>query len=77
MPGLSCSCGHRISYGEIPCKDEWLIISDVVFDAFTRAVDAEELYRAMRSILKCPICGHLWVFWDGYQEAAQEFVPRP
>ncbi len=77
MPGLSCSCGHRISYGEIPCRDEWLIISDVVFDAFTGAVDAEELYRAMRSILKCPICGHLWVFWDGYQEAAQEFVPRP
>jgi hypothetical protein len=77
MPGLDCSCGHRISYGEIPCKDEWLLISDVDFDGFSGPVEAEDVYRAMRSLLKCPVCNRLWVFWNGYQDVAQEFIPVP
>lgn len=75
MPHLTCSCGNRISYGEIPCPDEWLFISDVDFDAFAGQVDSEVVYRSMRSFLRCPICGHLWIFWGGYQAAAQEFEP--
>jgi hypothetical protein len=76
MPGLDCSCGNRIPYGDIPCQDEWLIISDADFDSFSGQVDTEELYRAMKSILRCPVCGHLWVFWNGYQDVAQEFIPQ-
>jgi hypothetical protein len=74
MPALDCSCGHRILYGEIPCRDEWLIISDMNFDSFSGKVDAEEVYSAMRSLLKCPVCEHLWVFWNGYHDVAQEFA---
>jgi hypothetical protein len=75
MPGLDCKCGHRISYGEIPSKDEWLFISDVDFDTFAGQVDAEQVYRAMRSFLKCPVCGRLWFFWNGFQQPAEEYLP--
>lgn len=75
MPTLNCACGHRISYSAIPSPDEWLLISDVEFDSFSGMVDAEDIYRAMKSLLKCPVCGRLWVFWNGYQDVAQEYVP--
>jgi hypothetical protein len=75
MPGLDCKCGHRIAYGEIPCEDEWLFISDVDFDKISGMVNSEELYRSMHSFLKCPVCGRLWVFWNGYKEPAEEYLP--
>lgn len=68
MPSMVCKCGHRIIYGEIPCHDEWLIISDEAFDRFVDMVDAEEVYRAMRSMLLCPFCRRLWVYWDGFSK---------
>lgn len=75
MPGLNCACGHRISYGEIPCRDEWLFISDAAFDSFSGRVDSEKVYRAMQGFLKCPKCGRLWVFWNGYEKPPQEYLP--
>jgi hypothetical protein len=75
MPGLDCRCGLRIGYGEIPCSDEYLLISDVEFEPFWEEMDVERLYNSMRGVLKCPRCGRLWVFWDGYQNVAQEFMP--
>jgi hypothetical protein len=64
-----------LPYGDIPCPNEWLFISDADYDAFFGQVDAEAIYRAMKSFLNCPECGRLWVFWNGYQGVAQEFVP--
>lgn len=75
MPAYHCKCDQWISYGEIPCKDEWLFISDVAYDSFSGKVEAEEVYRAMRSFLKCPRCGRLWLFWDGYQGDPREYQP--
>jgi hypothetical protein len=75
MPGIQCTCGERISYGEIPCPHEWLFVSDKQFEEFSGQIDAEEVYRTMRSFLRCPSCGRLWVFWNGFQNAAEEFVP--
>jgi uncharacterized protein with PIN domain len=75
MPGLKCACGVSISYGEIPCKNEWLFISDVDYDSFSGQVDTERIYRAMHSFLRCPTCRRLWVFWGGYQDIAEEFLP--
>jgi len=75
MPSHQCRCGHRISYGEIPAKDEWLFLPDAEFERFKGSVDAEAVYRAMRSFLKCPSCGRLWMFWRGFDEAPQEFIP--
>ncbi len=66
MPSLLCKCEHKIQYGAIPCPDEWLFISDEGYDQFSGDVNAEEIYRAMSSFLKCPNCGRLWVFWEGF-----------
>lgn len=66
MPSMTCKCGHRITYGEIPCRDQWLFISDEAYDKFSGDADAEDIYRAMRPMLKCPNCGRLWVFWEGF-----------
>lgn len=75
MPGLNCACGCRISFGQIPCKDEWLFISDERFDGVSGTLDSEELYKQMSSFLKCPSCGRLWLFWNGYSSEPQEFIP--
>lgn len=77
MPGITCACGTQISYGEIPCANEWLFLSDPDFEKLTGQVDAEAIYRAMKSFLRCPRCGRLWVFWNGYGEPPQEFLPGP
>jgi len=77
MPSIVCSCSYRISYSAIPCPDEWLFISDCDFDRFTGLVDAEDVYRATQSLLRCPECGRLWVFWNGFKQPPQEFIPVP
>lgn len=74
MAILYCRCGHLIDYGVIPCPEEWLFVADDVFDRFSGATDVDEIYRAMRSFLKCPACGRLWVFWDGFSQPPEEYV---
>jgi hypothetical protein len=76
MPSLMCKCSKRISYGEIPCQDEWLLVSDVEFDRFTGQVDAEAIYGAATSLLKCPSCERLWVFWNGFQSPPFEYAKQ-
>ena len=75
MPKLRCDCGDVMRYGDIPCPNEWLFISDTEYDAFSGVVDAEELYRAMKSFLRCPNCGRLWVFWNGFASAPEGYRP--
>jgi hypothetical protein len=45
MPSILCECGNKISYGEIPCPYEWLMISDVSYGSFWDGIDAEALYK--------------------------------
>ena len=65
MPKLACKCGEVLSYGAIPCPIEWRMLSDTKFDTFVGSVDAEAVYRASDTLLRCPRCGRLWVFWEG------------
>lgn len=75
MPKYTCKCGESLRFGEIPCSIEWKIVSDQKFDQFSGMVDAEEIYSAMDSLLKCPNCGRVWIFWDGFKSAPQEYMP--
>jgi hypothetical protein len=75
MPGILCSCGKALKYGVVPCPIEWLLISDTEADRYQGQIDAEDLYRAARSLLRCPDCDRLWVFWEGFQKAPTEYVP--
>jgi len=76
MPSLTCRCGEILHYGEIPSKNEWLLISDVEFDKFSGTVDAEEIYKAMKSLIKCSRCGTIWFFWNGFQAEPQQYIPQ-
>jgi hypothetical protein len=65
MPAIKCVCGERLSYGTIPNPIEWLAINDVEFEQYREPIDLEDLYKNMKSILRCGNCGRLWAFWDG------------
>ena len=55
-----------INYGEIPNPDELLTISDVEYDKFAGSIDAEELYKQMKSMLRCSSCNRLIYFENGF-----------
>ena len=69
-----CNCGSVISYSDIPCKIQYLFISDVEFDKYEGSLDAEELYSNMKSFLKCPDCNRLWVFWNGFENEPKQYI---
>lgn len=75
MPKMLCTCGEVLRWGEIPNPIEWLMIADGDFDRFRGPVEAEEIYRAMTHLLRCPRCGRIWVFWEGFAAAPEEYVP--
>ena len=76
MPAIQCKCGEVLRYGEIPCPIEWLLISDVDYDGCSGQIDSEELYKKMKSLLKCASCGRLWVFWNGFDKEVVEYLPQ-
>lgn len=76
MPSILCKCKERLRFGEIPNPIEWLIVSDKAYGSFVGTIDAEALYRSMNSILKCPKCGRLWVFWDGFDSDPSCYSPE-
>lgn len=75
MPAIACNCGRRISYGEIPCAHEWLVISDTDFDRLSGHVDVDQIYNTATSLLRCPECGRLWIFWKGFDHEPSEYIP--
>jgi len=78
MPKMLCKCGEVLSWSEIPCPIEWLVIKDTDFDWDDYPAKAEDLYRKMKSLMRCPRCDRLWVFWSGFKQDPTEYVPaRP
>lgn len=77
MPNLACTCGATLNYGEIPCPIEWLLFRDAQFDVLPPQVETEALYRQAISLLRCPECARLWVFWEGFGRPPEEYTPAP
>ena len=77
MPSMICSCGARLSYGEIPCPIEWLVISDTEYNSHQDMINSEALYSKMKSMLKCNQCGRLWIFWNGFDKNPSGYIPEP
>jgi len=73
MPSLRCSCNNIIDYGQIPCNEEWLLVSDAEFDKTEKSTKVQDLYSKMHHLLKCQNCGNLWVFWDGFNKLPTEY----
>jgi hypothetical protein len=66
MPKIRCRCNFVIGLGQIPSPDQLMIISDAEFDKFAGLVDAEQIYSEMKVVAKCPNCGRIHIFWDGF-----------
>ncbi len=76
MPSFACKCGETLRYGEIPNPIEYVFISDSEYDKISGMLDSEDLYRQMKSFLKCPICKRLWFFWGGFDKDPVEYMPQ-
>jgi hypothetical protein len=76
MPSFFCKCGERILDGQIPQPNEWLLMSDVEYGTYSGMIDAEQLYLAMKSMLLCPQCGRVWIFWNDYQQPPTCYSPE-
>lgn len=74
MPNRICPCGHVFRLGVIPCPDQWLLISDVDFDRFDKQIETDKLFDAMILATKCPDCGRLWIYYDGFGGKPTEYV---
>jgi hypothetical protein len=69
MPRRLCKCGYSIPSGEIPCPYEWDAISNVSFDRFPEVIEMEKVLMVSTIVLKCPECGRLLVFKNGFDKA--------
>ncbi|MBL0318990.1 MAG: hypothetical protein IPP74_06850 [Alphaproteobacteria bacterium] len=74
MPKIACSCGFIIDHSQIPCNDQWLLISDKTYDQFQGNIDAEKLYLEMKVVFKCPICSRLIIFWNGLENPPEIYL---
>lgn len=69
MPKIRCVCNYIIDLGGIPSQEQYLMISDVLFDKyFDTEVKAEVLYSEMTIVAKCPNCGRLHIFYNGFDK---------
>ncbi len=69
MPAILCKCGNRLSLGEIPNPNEWLMISDIEYDEFQGEIDTEKLYMKFKPLIICPYCERLIYFWNGFNDS--------
>ncbi len=76
MAKIRCICGHVFSTsGEIPNPNQWMLVSDVKFDEFSGDANVDALYLGATIAFRCPHSGHLWVYWDGFDDAPQLYAP--
>jgi hypothetical protein len=53
--------------GEIPNPLEWHLTSDQGLEDFWESDNFEGLQPVARPVFLCPVCGRIWVYWDGYE----------
>ena len=66
MPKVLCKCGNIINCSEIPNSNELLVISDVEYNKYSGTIDAEYLYRNMKTILVCNNCNRMLYYQNGF-----------
>ena len=75
MPKFVCICKTVIDLSPIPAPDQWMIISDNemtnVFEKEEKdeIIDVSYIYQQMKIVIKCPNCGRLHIFWDGFEKS--------
>ncbi len=77
MPNFLCSCGESISLTPIPNPLEWLLINAVRLDEFESNLTLSDLYPRMTSMLRCPKCDRLYIYWNSEDAEPTEYAPVP
>lgn len=76
MAKFLCVCGHSMSTsGPIPNPDEWSCLADTDLYAFEGLVPVEDVYLRSTIMYRCPVSGHLWFFWDGFDGTPSLYAP--
>lgn len=74
MPKIICKCKEIIDLSEIPTPNQYMFISDIDYDKFTGSIDSEDLYMEMNIMIKCPNCGRLHIYWDGFDNPSKIYT---
>ena len=75
MGKFRCVCGEVISTsGGNP--NGWLFIGEQEFDDLWDAGEqVGATYQRTNNMYRCPVSGHLWVFWAGLGEPGTCYTP--
>ena len=68
MAKFLCVCGEVIrTSGDVPNPGELRILADADFYTDPESEDpTDALYRRSTIAYRCPASGHLWIFWEGF-----------
>lgn len=79
MASFRCTCGELIrTSGPIPNPIEWRLLKDEAFDVPEYPVlDGWTLTMGSVTAYRCPRSDHLYVFWDGIENAPSLYTPTP
>ena len=77
MPSITCKCGNQIRYGNFPSPNEWIIMSEEKFDKYPSDTKIAELLMDSSSILRCPNCERIWIYWEKFGVNPMCYVLEP
>ena len=75
MPKILCTCGDTIPFHRLDEPNEWMMINAAALYQLPDSARKSEIFPQLTGMLKCPVCGRLWVFWEGFGENPQEYLP--
>ena len=67
MPKVICICCEIINLSDIPSSNQLLMIEDVKYDKYFDSINAEELYKEMTLVVRCPNCKRLYIYVNGFE----------
>jgi hypothetical protein len=70
-----CVCNYVISTSRD--DDGWLMVREREFEELEEAgCGTDGVYEKATRMYVCPVSGHIWVFWSGWDTPASCYEPR-
>ena len=76
MAKLFCTCGRLVRFsGEVPNPREWKLVPDDQLHGHAPRVNVERIALDAASLIRCPDCRRVWIYWKGYDHEPTEYCP--
>jgi ribosomal protein S27E len=78
MPKVLCRSAKKSRSTPSPAPTSGLsfLMLSTIYDRISETpIDPEVLYREMQTMVKCPHCGTLAIYWDGMDKPPQVYEP--